>query len=423
MFLGEAFRMAAASLWGHKLRSALTVLGVIIGIMAVLSVVTIGKSFEHSIVSGFSTVDDRTIFVTCNRSEAGPGGPPTCSGLGRVFTERDRQEILALPGVAAVNRQGALPIAGLVYENRTIPFQTLSTTESDSTAVSSLAGGFQAGRVYGPDAAEVVVSNDVAALLGNGTPVQPGASLTIRFIDQSEEQVTIVGVLKKETNAFVSFTTATIYAPIDRFYRFPDVASPVTGEPTAVYEGFSVIADDPRTLDEAKAGVKDYLSSDRSDAHHLLVEGTEAYVASGSNIVDQIGTIFDDITLFISAIAVVSLVVGAIGIANIMLVTVTERTREIGVMKAIGAKDSDVLLLFLLEATLVGLIGAVLGIALGLTAGAIVIQVVFTDFTLVFPYDWVGIALVVGMLTGVAAGFMPARRATRIHPIEALAYE
>jgi putative ABC transport system permease protein len=422
VFLGEAFAMAAASLWSHKLRSALTVLGVIIGIMAVLSVVTIGKSFEQSIVSGFSTVDDRTIFVTCNRETAAPGGPPTCSGLGRVFTERDRQAILGLPGVAAVNRQGALPIAGLVFENRSIPFQTLSTTESDRTAVGSLAGGFEAGTVYGHDDPEVVVSNDVAALLGNGTPVL-GKQLTIRFVDQTEEEVTIVGVLRKETNAFVSFTTATIYAPIERFYRLPDIESPVTGEPTAVYEGFSVISDDPRSLPEAKAAVAAYIGSPQSDAHHLLVPGTEAYIASGSNIVDQIGSIFDNITLLISAIAVVSLLVGAIGIANIMLVAVSERTREIGIMKALGAKDSDVLLLFLLEATLVGLIGAVLGIALGLMAGAVVIELVFTDFTLVFPYDWVGIALAVGMLTGVVAGFMPARRATRIQPIEALAHE
>ncbi|MEA3137405.1 MAG: putative transport system permease protein, partial [Thermoplasmata archaeon] len=162
MFVGESLRMATANLWNHKLRSTLTVLGVIIGIMAVLAVVTIGKSFEQSIVSGFNTVDDRTIFVTCNleSNEIG-GGPPDCNGLGRVFSERDRQTILHLPGVLAVNPQGQLPIDHLTYGNRSVPFRSIAAAESDSEAISSLAGGFLQGRVFAQDAAEVVVSYDV----------------------------------------------------------------------------------------------------------------------------------------------------------------------------------------------------------------------------------------------------------------------
>jgi putative ABC transport system permease protein len=424
VFFLESLRMAMASLWSHKMRSTLTVLGVIIGIMSVLAVVTIGKSFEESIVSGFNTVDDRTIFVTCNleSNEVG-GGPPDCRGLGRVFSERDRQAILDLPGVLAVNPQGQLPIDHLTFHDRSVPFRSIAAAESDSEAISSLAGGFHEGRVFGPDAAEVVVSYDVAVLLGEGAPEVSGEELTIHFLDGQNETVTISGVLKKETNEFVQFTSGTIYAPVQRYYRFPAQQSPVTGEPVQVYDGFSVVADDPRNLDSAKAAVTAYLESDRSDANHLLVNGTVLYIATGSNIVDAIGTLFNQITLFISAIAVVSLVVGAIGIANIMLVSVTERTREIGVMKAIGAKDSEVLVLFLVEAVLVGLVGAILGIALGLVAGALVIQFVFDEFTLVLPYDWIGISVLVGVLTGVVAGFMPARRATRIQPIQALAYE
>lgn len=427
MFLGEAMRMAGANLWSHRLRSSLTVLGVVIGITSVLGVVTIGTSFEASIVSGFNTVDDRTIFVTCNleSNEVG-GGPPDCQGLGRVFSERDRRVILDMPNVAAVNPQGRLPIDHLTYANQTVPFGSIATSQADSAAISTLAGGFHAGRVFRRDAAEVVVSYDVASLLGQGNPdAVNNSTLTIHFLDNTQENVTIVGVLKKETNEFVQFTAGTIFAPVERYYRFPPQASPVTGELTQVYDGFSVIAEDPRTLDEAKAAVEAYLSSPESDTYHLLAEGTVLYVATGSNIVDAIGVIFDQVTLFISAIAVVSLIVGAIGIANIMLVSVTERTREIGVMKAIGAKDREVLLMFLLEATLIGLVGAVIGVILGLATGVVVLRVVpgFEDFQVALPYDWIGIALTVGILTGIAAGFMPARRATKIQPIQALAYE
>ncbi|HUR25515.1 MAG TPA: ABC transporter permease, partial [Candidatus Thermoplasmatota archaeon] len=358
MFLGESLRMAASSLWQHKLRSTLTVLGVIIGITSVLAVVTIGKSFEQSIVSGFNTVDDRTIFVTCNleSNEVG-GGPPDCRGLGRIFSERDRQVILALPSVAAVNPEGRLPIDHLTYGNRSVPFRSIAAAESDAKAISSLAGGFLQGRVFGPDAAEVVVSNDVAILLGEGDPHVAGTNLTIHFLDQTNETVTITGVLKKETNEFVQFTSGTIYAPVQRYYRFPAQESPVTGEPVQVYDGFSVVADDPRNLDSVKLAVTEYLESGSSDASHLLVQGTVFYIASGSNIVDAIGTVFDQITLFISAIAVVSLVVGAIGIANIMLVSVTERTREIGTRMAVGAHGRDILTQFLIEAMTLSVVG------------------------------------------------------------------
>ena len=424
MFAAESLRMAASSLWGHKLRSVLTILGVIIGVMSVLAVVTIGQSFEHSIVSGFNTVDDRTIFVTCDLSNPGvTGGPPDCHGLGRIFSERDRQVILGLPGVEAANPQGKLPIDHLTFDNRSVPFTSIAASESDATAISSLAGGFYSGRVFGPDAPEVVVSWDVANLLGGGTPVAPGAPLTIHFLDGTQDTVTIVGVLKKETNQFVQFTAGTIYAPVDRYYRFPPQASPVTGQDTQMYDGFSVVADTPAHLELAKKGVTDYLTGPESDADNLLVNGTTVYVATGSTIVDAVSGIFTNITLLISAIAVVSLVVSAIGIANIMLVAVAERTREIGILKAIGAKDGEVLLMFLLEATLVGLVGAAIGIVLGLAAGAIIVKALFAKFSIVLPYAWIGIALGVGVLTGVLAGLMPARRATRIQPVQALAYE
>ena len=221
----------------------------------------------------------------------------------------------------------------------------------------------------------------------------------------------------------MQFTQSTIFAPVGRYYRFPPQPSPVTGQPTQMYDGFSVVAATPADLAKARTEVATYLQSPDSDTYNLLANGTEVYVATGSTIVDAIGGVFDDITLLISAIAVVSLVVSAIGIANIMLVAVAERTREIGVLKALGAKDREVLLLFLLEAALVGLVGAAIGVGLGLAAGAIIVKLLFAKFSIVLPYRWIGIALGVGLLTGVLAGLLPARRATRIQPVRALAYE
>lgn len=428
MFIGESLRMAGGSLWSHKLRSVLTVLGVVIGITAVLAVVTVGSSLEKSIVAGFDTVDDRTLFVTCNldTNDVG-GGPPDCQGLGRIFSDRDAKHIRTFPSVSSVIVQAQLPIAGLLVDGQYVSFPALSTAPPNSEVVSRLAGGYYQGDVFEAGEAEIVVSYDVAERLGNGTPVPIGKEIGIVFLggDNATETVRIVGILAQEDNPFVQFATNTIYGPIDRYYTFPRQESPVTGEPVLVFEGLAVISKDPQSLDDAKAAVTQYLTSQESDASHFLVDGTTMYIASASDITAAIGTVLDQVTLFISAIAVVSLVVGAIGIANIMLVSVTERTREIGVMKAIGARDSEVLVLFLVEATLIGLVGALLGVALGLGAGIAIVKLVpgFEDFIVAIPYDWVGIALAVGVLTGVVAGYLPARRATRIQPIQALAYE
>jgi putative ABC transport system permease protein len=123
----------------------------------------------------------------------------------------------------------------------------------------------------------------------------------------------------------------------------------------------------------------------------------------------------------VTGIAVISLVVGAIGIANIMLVSVTERTREIGIMKAVGFQNRDVLQLFLVEAVILGLVGAVVGVVVGVLAGWAATEIL--DLPLTVPLKWAGVAVVVGVLVGVVAGLYPAWNGARIDPIEALRYE
>ena len=127
------------------------------------------------------------------------------------------------------------------------------------------------------------------------------------------------------------------------------------------------------------------------------------------------------LTTFITSIAVISLVVGAIGIANIMLVSVTERTREIGIMKAVGAQNRDVLPVFLTQAVLLGIIGSVFGVALGALAGYAATR--YVGLPLVFAYEAVPVAIGVGLLVGVVTGLYPAWNAARVDPIDALRYE
>jgi putative ABC transport system permease protein len=166
--------------------------------------------------------------------------------------------------------------------------------------------------------------------------------------------------------------------------------------------------------------VRAYLQTD-SDARDLKPENYAFRVQTIEDLVDQIRSLLDTFTAFVTGVAVISLLVGSIGIANIMLVSVTERTREIGIMKAVGAQNTDVLQLFLVEAVVLGVVGAVAGIVLGVVGA--VAATAYVGLPLSFPVEWAGIAVAVGILVGAAAGLYPAWSAARTDPIDALRYE
>lgn len=422
MILAESFRMAVSNLLQHKARSVLTILGILIGLGAVLAVVTLGRSFEASVTSQFDSVDDRTIFIQAIRQTAGPGpggGQQGAGPYGTIFTEVDRDRLEGLDGVDRVTVAGSVQVAGFAVGSRELVFDRLTATLPDAETVRKPAD-YESGRVFALGTTEIVLGYDIAVQLGPGTgPLVAPAEAVISFRDGTTEAATIVGVLKPDTAFFGSRNTQ-VYAPVDPYYSNVR-PSPTTGEDVRVYTSMSVIAADARQVGDVQARVKTYMDTE-SDAHQLLAQGVSIRVATAKDLQASIGSLFDQITLFIGAIGAISLLVGAIGIANIMLVTVAERTREIGILKAIGAKNSEVMVLFLLEALLIGFFGAIFGIAAGLTAGALIVRNAFAT-TPVIPYDWIGLAILVGMGVGVVAGLLPARRATKVEVVRALAYE
>jgi putative ABC transport system permease protein len=209
-----------------------------------------------------------------------------------------------------------------------------------------------------------------------------------------------------------------VYVPVDPFYGTV-VESPGLGVRQRAYPQVTVVTDPTRTT-ETKAAVETYLR-ESSDAARLSPDGTELVARTSGDFVEQVGAVVERVTRFVTGVAVIALVVGAIGIANIMLVSVTERTREIGVMKAVGARNRDVMGLFLVEAGLLGAVGAVLGVPLGLLVGYGATRYAEVSFSL--APGWMALAVVVGVLVGVAAGLYPAWRAARVDPIDALRYE
>jgi putative ABC transport system permease protein len=431
MFLAEGLRMAVKNLWSHKLRSMLTILGVVIGVGSVLAVVTLGASFEESIVGQFDSVDQKTVYVYSSVTPLG-GGPPDCQQFCNIFTDVDRAALAALPGVDRVTVAVDVPSTSLAWAGKNLTYERLSATVPESDEV-RVAEDYSSGGPFTLGQRQVVLGSAIAELLGRVSAAedakvedldlpQAGDAIALRLPDGSTVEATIAGVLKEDMTLFGD-RNGRVFVPVDPFYNTTR-PSPTTGAEVRVYAGFTVIAADVRDVEDVRDAADAYVQEE-SDANLLKVSGQELAVDTASDIQGQISNVFSQVTLFISSIGAVSLIVGAIGIANIMLVSVTERTREIGVMKAIGAKDREILVLFLLEAILIGLIGSLFGIALGFAGGAGVVKGVFgsEDVPLVIPYDWLGYALIVGIGVGVIAGFLPARRATKIEPIQALAYE
>jgi len=409
----ETFRIASRSIRANRLRSALTVLGIVIGIASVIAFATFGASVQAEVIGGIGDTNANNVFVV--PAEEGEGGPGELGATGApVFTQEDVRELDEIEGVRAVIPQGIVLLAAVSYDNRTVgqngAIATVPSTFGDAYLVR--------GRAFRSGAEEVVLNRAAAAsLAGNDT-----LNTTIRLTLAGGERrnATVVGIVSGTRGGFSAIGDGTpqFYLPVDPFYRTTQT-SPSLGADVRAYPQVTVVAD-PARVSDVKSAVERYMTGE-SDARRLLADDQEIRVRTSGDIVDEIEELIGQITRFVTGIAVISLVVGAIGIANITLVSVAERTKEIGIMKAVGARNRDILQLFLTEAVILGVLGAVVGVPLGLGVGRAATAYAEVQFAL--ATDWLLFAVAMGIVVGVAAGLYPAWRASNVDPIDALRYE
>jgi putative ABC transport system permease protein len=415
-----AVRLAWRAITAHRLRSALTVLGVVVGIGSVIAFATFGASVQTDVVSQFETAGASEIYLT-PASPGGdgggpPGGPPSAGAFTRpVFTAHDVERLRAVDGVDAVVPRGIVTTASVTYGNRTVGRSQVTATTPAAFGPDDVVRGerFTSG-------ADEIVLNEVATRSFEGN-VSVGDTIAVTFTRGETQNLTVVGVVSGARGSIVpGFVGATprFYVPADPFYQ-TTVASPTVGVDQRAYPQVTVVADS-RRVGTVENATRRYLRQ-RSDAAALLPDSRDVSVQSSADVVEGVRTVIDRITRFVTGIAVMSLIVGAFGIANIMLVSVTERTAEIGVMKSVGATNREVMTLFLVESVTLGGVGALVGIPVGLVTGYAATR--FADVGFTVAVEWVGIAVVVGLLIGILAGLYPAWRAARVDPIEALRYE
>jgi len=410
MDTGDAVGMAGRSLWSHRLRSALTVLGIVIGIAAVVTFVTFGASLRADVVGQINTSTANNVYLlsTPSEEEGFPERPQP------VFTERDLSELRSIEDLDRVVPQGTVGVTSVSSLNVTLARQSLTATTPGAFAGVS----FQEGRGFNSGDDEVIINDEAVSVFERNLSV--GDEIIITRGSNDSINTTVVGIVNR-TSSQLPFQT---FAQRPRFYLPTEphydgvVESPSLGVNQRAYPQVTAIAD-PSNISGAKKSIQSYLSE--SDASDLQPPGYNLSARTGGDIADGLEELINRLTRFVTGLAVISLLVGAIGIANIMLVSVTERTREIGIMKSVGARNRDVLLVFLIEASLLGAVGSVIALPVGVAGGWVATS--YADIPLNFVPFWFGVAVLVGVLVGVLAGLYPAWRAARIDPIEALRRE
>ena len=390
----EAFKMSVQAIMAHKMRSLLTMLGIIIGIASVVSVVALGNGSEKKILADISAMGTNTISIFPGR-----GFGDRRSGRIKTLTIDDAKVIAKQSYVASATPQTTSG-GTLTYRNTDLTASLYGVGEQyfDVRGLKLESGRlFDEGDVK-EDAQVIVIDQNTKEKLF-GADVNP-LGKTVLF---NKRPLTVIGVMQKEENSFGNADVLMLWSP------YTTVMHQITGESHT--NSITVKIKDDANTQVAEKGLTELLKT-----RH----GTEDFFMNNSDSIKQmVETTTGTMKLLISSIALISLVVGGIGVMNIMLVSVTERTKEIGVRMAIGARRNNILQQFLIEAVLICIIGGLVGVGL-----STLISLVFNHFVTEFPME-ISIGSVIGAVVcstaiGVAFGFMPANKASKLNPIDAL---
>ncbi|MEH7777566.1 ABC transporter permease [Bacillus altitudinis] len=397
MKLFENIKIALNSVLAHKLRSILTMLGIIIGVGSVISVVAIGQGGEQMLKESISGPNN-TIDMTYTPSDEELNANPNAL-FEATFTEEDIQSVQALNGVKQVASSTAQGMQ-LRFQDTTID-ATVNGINEGYTNVHSLH------IAEGQDLREIDFrSGRRAAVISEGIQKElfNGGKAVGELIWMNGQPVEVIGVLAKQEGLF-SFDMNEIYVPF---------AMLTTAFGVKEYDKLSIqVAHADQMKEVGKSAAARLNENHHTDDAYEMINLEE--IAAG------IGQITSVMTTIIGSIAGISLLVGGIGVMNIMLVSVTERTREIGIRKALGATRAQILVQFLIESVVLTLIGGLLGIALGLGGASLVS--LFAGWPSLVSWQIVCGGVLFSMLIGIIFGLIPANKAARLDPIESLRYE
>lgn len=397
-----------------KLRSWLTIIGIVIGLGSVVAILSLGQGMQEAVNNQLGALGGDILTLSAGYSRGGSmfmirdGGRDGGFGGGSQATEKeivlgraDLQALRGIPDIALINPT----IRGNVNVSYLGKSGSVSLTGVDQAVWSQITTSkIRDGRMLDSADQNVVVIGSRLADSYFGKPLGINKMITIEG-----GSFRVVGILNDTSNS--------IYMPIQMAYQV------LEDKEVGVYDSITIKVRNEELLDETISKIETKLMNVR----HVTAGTKDFTVTSSKQMQETRAEMMSSMNLFLTAIAAVSLIVGAVGIANTMFTSVLEKTKEIGIMKAIGARNSDIMEIFLLNAGIIGLVGGILGVAFGMVISELLPTLMggvgmFRGGSLV-TFQIAALALGVSVLIGIVSGLIPAYQASKLKPVDALRYE